>query len=45
MDLDIDGLIQFRVNNPFNPNVGYLNINSLRSKIDDSSGSLQKSSN
>ena len=35
MDLDIDGLIHLWVNNPFNPIVGYLNINSLRSKIDD----------
>ena len=35
MDLDIDGLIDLRVNNPFNPIVGYLNINSLRNKIDD----------
>ena len=35
MDLDIDGLIHLRVNNPFNPIVGYLNINSLRNKIDD----------
>ena len=35
IDLDIDGLIHLRVNNPFNPIVGYLNINSLRNKIDD----------
>ena len=35
MDLDNDGLIHLRVNNPFNPVVGYLNINSLRNKIDD----------
>ena len=35
MDLDIDGLIHLRVNNLFNPTVGYLNINSLRNKIDD----------
>ena len=34
MDLDIDNLIHLRVNNPFNPIVGYLNINSLRNKID-----------
>ena len=30
MDLDIAGLIHLRVNNLFNPIVGYLNINSLR---------------
>ena len=35
MDLDIDGPIHLRVNNPFNPIVGYLKINSLRNKIDD----------
>ena len=35
MDLDIDGLIHLRVNNLFNPTVGYLNMNSLRNKIDD----------
>ena len=35
MDLDIDGLIYLRVNNRFNSIVGYLNINSLRNKIDD----------
>ena len=35
INLDIDGLIHLRVNNPFNPIVGYLNINSLRNKIDD----------
>ena len=35
MDLDIDGLIHLRVNNPFSPIVGYLNVNSLRNKIDD----------
>ena len=33
--LDIDGLTQIRVNNSFNPIVGYLNINSLRNKTDD----------
>ena len=26
--------MHLRVNNPFNPIVGYLNINSLRNKID-----------
>ena len=30
MDLDIAGLIHLRVNNLFNPIVGYLNINSLK---------------
>ena len=35
MNLDIDGLIHLRVNNPFNPIVGYLNINSLRNEIGD----------
>ena len=35
MDLDIDGLIHISVNNRFNHVVGYLNINSLRNKIDD----------
>ena len=35
INLDIDGLIHLRVNNPFNPIVGYLNTNSLRNKIDD----------
>ena len=35
MNLDIDGIIHLRINNPFNTIVGYLNINSLRNKIDD----------
>ena len=35
MNLDFDALTYLRVNNPFNPIVGYLNINSLRNKIDD----------
>ena len=35
MNLDIDGIIHLRINNPFNRIVGYLNINSLRKKIDD----------
>ena len=35
MNLDIDCIIHLRINNPFNPIVGYLNINSLRNKIDD----------
>ena len=35
MDLDIDGLIHLSVNNRFNHVVGYLNISSLRNKIDD----------
>ena len=33
--MDLDGLIHLRVNNPFNHIIGYLNINSLRNKIDD----------
>ena len=35
MYLDIDGLIHLRVNNPFDSIAGYVNINSLRNKIDD----------
>ena len=35
MNLDFDALTYLRVNNPFNPIVGYLNINSLWNKIDD----------
>ena len=35
MNLDIDGITHLRINNPFNRIVGYLNINSLRKKIDD----------
>ena len=30
MDLDIDGIKNIRVDKPFNPIVGYLEINSLR---------------
>ena len=33
--MGLDGLIHLRVNNPFNHIIGYLNINSLRNKIDD----------
>ena len=35
MDLDIEGPIHFRINNPFNAIVGYLDINSLRNMIHD----------
>ena len=34
-NMDLDGLIHLRVNNPFNHIIGYLNINSLRNKIND----------
>ena len=33
--VDFDGLIHLSVNNRFNHVVGYLNISSLRNKIDD----------
>lgn len=35
MELDIDGLTHLSVNNTFNLIIGYLDINSLRTKIDD----------
>ena len=34
MELDIDGLTHLSVNNTFNLIIGYLDINSLRTKID-----------
>ena len=33
--MGLDGPIHHRVNNPFNHIIEYLNINSLRNKIDD----------
>lgn len=35
MELDIGGLTHLSVNNTFNLIIGYLDINSLRIKIDD----------
>ena len=32
--MDLDGLINLRNKYPFNPIIGYLNINSLQNKID-----------
>ena len=34
-NMDPDGLMHLRVNNPFNQIIRYLNINSFRNKIDD----------
>ena len=33
--MGLDGLMHLRLNNPFNHIIRYLNINSLRNKIDD----------